>query len=203
MTLEEILGDNLYKQVTAALKGKGKDGKDVNLIVNDGNYIPKEKFDSVNTQKNDLAKQIAERDKQLKELQGKATGNEELQNQIKTLQEQNKKAQKNYESKIKDMKLDSAIKAKLSENKAKYVDLLSSKFDKSKLIVAEDGTISGLDDQMKALKDTYKDLFTPVVVGKSPIDSGKSSKTYSMEEIGKMSPDEINQHWAEISKSMK
>ena len=39
--IKSLLGDELSAQVEAALKGKGKDGKDVDLVIgNDGSFVP-------------------------------------------------------------------------------------------------------------------------------------------------------------------
>lgn len=43
--VKELLGEDLAKQVEAALKGKGKDAKDIDLVVgNDGTHVPADKF---------------------------------------------------------------------------------------------------------------------------------------------------------------
>lgn len=52
-SVKTILGADLTSQVEAALKGKGKDGKDVDLVVgNDGTFVPAEKFNGANSGKN-------------------------------------------------------------------------------------------------------------------------------------------------------
>jgi septal ring factor EnvC (AmiA/AmiB activator) len=135
-------------------------------------FIPKARFDEVNETKKELEQQIKDRDKQLKELAEKAKGNEELEKQIKELQEVNKTTKEQYEDKIKDMTINAAIQTKLAE--AKYPDLLLAKFDKSKLSIAEDGTVLGVDEQLTTLKETYKDLFKPDVKGKDPNNTGSS-----------------------------
>ena len=46
------LGDELSAQVEAALKGKGKDGKDVDLVIgNDGSFVPADKYNGANSGK--------------------------------------------------------------------------------------------------------------------------------------------------------
>ena len=135
-------------------------------------FIPKARFDEVNDAKKDLEQQIKERDKQFKELAEKAKGNEELEKQIKELQEVNKTTKEKYEVKIKELKINAAIQSKLTD--AKYPDLLLTKFDKSKLVVADDGTVSGIDDQLTQIKEQYKDLFIPEVKGNPPFNNGKS-----------------------------
>ena len=134
-------------------------------------FIPKARFDEVNTAKADLEKQVADRDKQLKTLKDEAKDSEVLQAKITELEDANKATKKAYEDKIRDMKLTSAIKDQLSD--CKYPDLVADKFDRTKLILAEDGTVSGLSEQLKAVKETYKELFTPPVSGKTPPNNGR------------------------------
>ena len=133
-------------------------------------FIPKARFDEVNETKKELEQQIQERDEQLKELQKKAKGNEELEKRILELQEANKATKEQYEAKIKDMTITAAIQSKLTD--AKYPDLLLAKFDRAKLSIAEDGTVLGVDEQLAVLKEQYKDLFKPDVKGKEPVNIG-------------------------------
>ena len=136
-------------------------------------FIPKSRFDEVNTAKADLEKQVADRDKQLKTLKDEAKDSEALQTKITELEDANKATKKAYEDKIRDMKLTSAIKDQLGD--CKYPDLVADKFDRTKLILAEDGTVSGLTEQFKTVKETYKELFTPPVSGKTPPNKGKTT----------------------------
>jgi hypothetical protein len=136
-------------------------------------FIPKARFDEVNDAKKDLEQQLKDRDKQLDDLSKKAKDNEELSKQIKELQDANDATKKQYEGKIKEMQIDSAIRDKLTDTK--YPDLLITKFDKSKLVVGADGTVSGIDEQLTGLKETYKDLFTPDVKGNPPYNKDKSA----------------------------
>ena len=133
-------------------------------------FIPKARFDEVNETKKELEQQIQERDNQLKELQKKAKGNEELEKRIQELQEANKATKEQYEAKIKDMTITAAIQSKLTD--AKYPDLLLTKFDRSKLSIAEDGTVLGIDEQLTTLKEQYKDLFKPDLKGREPNNTG-------------------------------
>lgn len=136
-------------------------------------YIPKTRFDEVNNAKKDLEQQLRDRDKQLEDLSKKVKDNEELSKQIKDLQDANDATKKQYEAKIKEMTINTAIREKLTD--AKYPDLLITKFDKSKLVVADDGTVSGIDEQLTVLKEQYKDLFTPEVKGNQPYNKDKSA----------------------------
>lgn len=154
MGLSEELADKVLSAHKEELKG----------------YIPKARFDEVNNAKKDLENQLKDRDKQLKDLQEKVKGNEELEKTIKELQEANKATKEQYEAKIRDMTINAAIQSKLTD--AKYPDLLLTKFDRSKLSIAEDGTVLGVDEQLAVLKEQYKDLFKPDVKGKEPVNIG-------------------------------
>ena len=146
-------------------------------------YIPKARFDEVNNAKKDLENQLKDRDKQLKDLQEKVKGNEELEKTIKELQETNKKAVADYEAKIKNITLDNAIKLALKEHKAKYEDLLLGKFDRDKLTIKDDGTIEGLEEQIKALKEGYKDLFEQPLSGQTPNNTGDNPSSGETQQV--------------------
>lgn len=136
-------------------------------------YIPKNRFDEVNTAKADLEGQVKDRDKQLKDLKDAAKDSEALQTKIAELEETNKQTKTDYEGWIKDMKLSSAIKDQLTD--CKYPELVADKIDRSKLILAEDGSVSGLSEQLKGVRDTYKELFNPTVSGRTPANNGKKT----------------------------
>lgn len=136
-------------------------------------YIPKSRFDEVNTAKADLEGQVKDRDKQLKDLKDAAKDSEALQTKIAELEETNKQTKTDYEGRIKDMKLSSAIKDQLTD--CKYPELVADKIDRSKLILAEDGSVSGLSEQLKGVRDTYKELFNPTVSGRTPANNGKKT----------------------------
>ncbi len=130
------------------------------------NAVPKSDFNVLNGTKKDLEQQIKNRDKQLKDLQDKLKGSDDLEKTIKDLQEVNKTIKETYEAKLKDMAINYAIQAKLTNTK--YPELLMNKFDKAKLSVADDGTVSGIDEQLTSLKEQYKDLFTLPIAGRDP-----------------------------------
>ncbi|MED1790329.1 phage scaffolding protein [Brevibacillus laterosporus] len=122
-------------------------------------YVPKHRFDEVNETKKDLENQIKDRDKQLTELKKSVGDNEDLKKQIETLQSDNKAKDEQYQTKIKDMQVSTAIKLALS-GEAHDPDLIADLLDKSKIEINEDGTLKGgLDDQVKALRESKAFLF--------------------------------------------
>jgi hypothetical protein len=159
MDLRELLGEELYNQVIAKL------GEKKIAVVSDGNWIPKDKFNELNDEKKALKETADQLRTDLKEMKKKAEGNEDLTSQITALETQ---LQEN-ETKIKDLRTSAAIERELLKANAKFPDLLVGKFDKSKVEVLEDGTVKGLEDQLKVIKESYKDLFGETkVVGTPP-----------------------------------
>lgn len=124
----------------------------------DGAYVPKSRFKEVNEEKKTLTATVADRDKQLETLK-KSTGDlDALKNQIKSLQDANKKAQEEADAKMKELRINDAIKLAIVD-KAQDVDIVSSLFDKTKLILGDDGKITGLDEQLKELQKNKAFLF--------------------------------------------
>lgn len=153
MSLKEKLGEELYGQVMAKL-GEGAKIADIS----DGSYIPKEKFDALNTEKKSLETQLTDRDDQLSALSKSAKDHEELSKQIKALQDQNKEDADRFEAEKAKLKFEYALETALRDNKAKnpkavkaLLDVESIKLDGDKLL--------GLEDQIKSLQESESYLF--------------------------------------------
>lgn len=137
-----------------------------------GKMIPKSRFDDKNEEVKDLRQQLTDRDVQLRDLEQKATGNEDLQKQIQTLRDQNKATVADYEEKLKqkdfDFKLESALRDAKSKNPKAVKALLNMeniKLDGDKLL--------GLDEQLEGLKKSDDYLFvSDGLKGKTPHQGG-------------------------------
>jgi len=152
MDLKELLGEELYNQVTA------KAGEHKIAVVSDGNWFPKEKFDEVNSQVKEYKKQLADRDKQLEDLKAKAAGNEELQKQIQQLQDQNNQIKDQYEKQLQEQQFNFALKEALTSAKARNPKAVEALLNKEAIKLDGDKLL-GLDEQLKSLKESDPYLF--------------------------------------------
>lgn len=119
----------------------------------------------------DATKQLEGANNTIKDLKKNNSDNEELQNKVKEYEDNIKTQKSDYDAKIRNLTLDGAIEKALAGAKAKHSDLLSSKIDREKLIIGEDGKVVGLDEQLSGLKESYKDLFETTIAGISPINN--------------------------------
>lgn len=126
----------------------------------DGQYVTKSRFNEVNVEKKTLEEAIKERDKQLKTLKDSEGNVDDLKEQIKNLQAENKAATLKAESDMKALKLSTAIKLAIGDT-AQDVELVANLVDTSKLILSDDGKVTGLDEQIKVLKTEKSFLFKP------------------------------------------
>lgn len=157
--LQKILSNAVYTQ----------DGKlDVEATMKKINeeapkhIIPKEQY-------NGKVQELDAANNTIKQLEKDAKDNPDLQKAIKDHEAAMKKLQDEHAEEIKGMKIDSAINKALSDQHAKYPELLAGKFDRSKLQVTDDGKVIGLDEQMKELTKSYKDMFGQTITGKPPV----------------------------------
>lgn len=121
-------------------------------------YVPKDRFDEVNESKKKLEASAKEHETQMETLKAAAGDNEDLKKQISALQNQNKEKEAEYQEQIKEMKLTNAIKLAVSDS-AQDCDLVAGLIDKGKLILGDDGKVTGLEEQVKTLKESKSFLF--------------------------------------------
>lgn len=124
----------------------------------DGDFVTKARFNEVNESKKSLTDQLAERDKQLTTLKKSAGDNEGLKKEIEALQAANKQQKAEFEAQAKALKIDTAVKLAIADS-AQDVDIVAGLIDKAKLILGEDGKVTGLTEQVEALKKDKAFLF--------------------------------------------
>ena len=129
------------------LKSLGLSDDAIQQILDDQgkNFVPKSRFNEVTEGKKALEAQMTE-------LETKAKGNDELQKQIQSLQEANKKQKEAYDGQIHQMKVNNALSAALMAAHAKNVDAVKAMLHIDKYELAEDGSIKGLADAISKVK---------------------------------------------------
>ena len=178
--LQKILSNVVY----------GADGKlDVEATMKKVNeeapkhIIPKEQY-------NGKVKELETANKTIGDLKKNNADNEELQKTIKTHEGTIKQLKADHEKEIKGMKIDAAINKALADNNAKHAELLA---------------VSGLDEQMKGLKESYKDLFNPVLSGRNPANpdgggSGVTAFDTLVQNADSMTAEEVAAQFAAMAK---
>lgn len=121
-------------------------------------FIPKTRFDEVNTENKTLKTDIATRDTQLETLKNSTGDIEALKKSITDLQTQNATDKANYEAQVKQMKIDSAVEKALIGAKAKNVKAVKALLDLDKAEL--DGeNVKGLNEQLKKLQESEDSKF--------------------------------------------
>lgn len=173
--LRELVGEEAFKKVEADLGKK-------DLIVNDGTYIPKEKFDKVNddlkalkTEKEKLTTDLKTAQDDLKKIQDdKNSGNKTLEQKIedltKKIADQDKKIS-DKDNELQLSKVEGVLKEQLTTagvSNPKNLKLLLKEFDLSNTKLTDDGKIEGFDETVKKLQEDYKPLFGEDNFGGTP-----------------------------------
>jgi hypothetical protein len=176
LKLKELLGEELVKKLETKLK-------DVKIgIVNDGSWVPKEKFDN-KTEELKLTKQQVD---QYKENSSKVEtllkDNEALKTQYNELKTTHETVLTEKDKEISYITKKSVLSKALKENGARYDDLLMSKIDLESVNI-ENETIKGLDELINPLKEKYSDMFeSKQVTGNKP-SSGVKDQIVNPEEM--------------------
>lgn len=121
-------------------------------------YVEKNKLDEAKKENQTLQQSVKDRDKQLEDLKKASGDNEELKKQIETLQGENKAAKEKYDAEMKELKLTTAIKLAVA-GKVYDEDIAAGLFDRSKLILSDDGKVTGLEEQLKSIQKEKAFLF--------------------------------------------
>lgn len=121
-------------------------------------YVKKETYDQLDQEKKQLETSVADHKKQLEDLKKTAGDNAALTQQIADFQTQMQQKETEHQKEIKDLKLTSAIKMSIAAS-AQDGDLVAGLINRDKLILGDDGKITGLDEQVKALKESRPFLF--------------------------------------------
>lgn len=154
--LKEIIGEELFKQLP---KEKQTELEKQDLEdVSEGKYVPKARFDQVNSESKEYKKQVGERDTQITNLKEEFKDAKGLKEKVEELEADNKKKDDDYQAKINTIKKENAIEKALGEYKCKNKKVVRALLDEEKLIFKDD-EISGLKEQMEAIQKDNDYLF--------------------------------------------
>lgn len=156
MKLEEILGKEVFDGLNDELKGKYADTE---FLVNNGNYIPKEKFDNLNETKKDLENQLKETNEKIAELS--KVNPDELNQTIKDWQEKydtdTKALQEKMEAREYQFKLENYVDEKFSSKSSRKAYMNDLKAQNLKF--NDDGVLVGYDDFKKSYQENDPTAF--------------------------------------------
>src|SRR5690625_4853674 len=150
MSLKELLGEELYSQVIE------KAGDNKLAVVSDGNWFPKDKFDTKNQEVKDLQDELKQRDNQLKEL--KDVDPKALQDEIDRLEGLNETTANDFQEKLDKQAFDFRLEKALTGAKVRNATAVKSLLDTEKIKLDGDKLLN-LDDQLKGLKESDPYLF--------------------------------------------
>lgn len=159
----------------------------------------KGEVDSITSERDKLKTDLADRDKQLETLKNSTGDVEAMKKQIADLQAENKTKDETHAAEMKQLKVDAAVSSALSAAKAKNEKAVKAllELDPEKIELLDDGSIKGLDDQIKKLteSDDTKFLFDTStkktqMKGAKPGETGKEDPDTKVD-VSKMSYEEL------------
>lgn len=178
MTKEQLQALNLTEeQINAIIEDYGK------------NYVSKAQFNEKNDAYKQAKLEIENLTNDISTLSEANKANEALQSQIKELQDAATQREADYNENIKNMKIDTAITKALSKSGAMNETILTGLLDRTKIAIGEDNTITGIQEQITALKESDPYLFKQDSI-KGVVPGDATPKTHdgiTKEQFNKMS----------------
>lgn len=178
MTKEQLQALNLTdEQINAIIEDYGK------------NYVSKTQFNEKNDAYKQAKQEIENLTTDINNLSEANKANEALQSQIKELQDAATQREADYNESIKTLKIDTAITKALSKSGAMNETILTGLLDRTKIAIGEDNTITGIQEQINALKESDPYLFKQdSIKGVVPGDATpKTNDGITKEQFNKMS----------------
>lgn len=178
MTKEQLQALNLTEeQINAIIEDYGK------------NYVSKAQFNEKNDAYKQAKQEIENLTNDISTLSEANKANEALQSQIKELQDAATQREADYNESIKTLKIDTAITKALSKSGAMNETILTGLLDRTKIAIGEDNTITGIQEQIVALKESDPYLFKQDSI-KGVVPGDATPKTHdgiTKEQFNKMS----------------
>ncbi|MEJ6075874.1 phage scaffolding protein [Lactobacillus johnsonii] len=144
------------------LKNLGIDDDAADQIMHQYNQDIRSYKDKLNENKttiDGLNDQVAQRDTQLKDLGSQAEDNAKLKEQVEMYKAKNSQLSKEWQDKLEAQSKNFAISNSLRDAGAKNAKAVSALLDLDKVSFDDKGNLSGLDNQLEALKKSDSYLF--------------------------------------------
>ena len=136
--------------------------------------IPKSRLDEVIAERDNAKKDHADVLKQLGALQKETGDVQSLKDKIQELQDNAKEAEKTHAAEMKTLKINNAVDTALIGAKALNTKAVKALLNLEGAELAEDGTVKGLADQIKALQTAEDSKF---LFGSSTMKGAKSGES--------------------------
>lgn len=182
-SIKELLGEELAGKVETALKGKGKEGKDLDLVVgNDGSYVPADKHEGLKSQVEAGDKALKEAAKALKAIGGSGDP-QKIADDVKTAHAAWDTLEQNHKMELTSIRKNTALRAALAGKAHDPADIVSQlKLDD--IEVDDAGNLkTDLDGLLKPIRESKPYLFVqqedaaggdpPPIKGAHPAEPGK------------------------------
>lgn len=178
-SVKTILGEDLTKQVEAALKGKGKDGKDVDLVVgNDGTFVPADKYNGANSGKTSAENALKAAAEALKAIGGSGDP-AKIADDVKTAKTTIENLRTNHQKEIAKIQKNTALRLALADKAHDPADIISL-LDLDKIEVDDTGALkTDLNGLLKPYMESKPYLFkskepdkAPPIKGAKPAEAG-------------------------------
>ena len=177
--IKTLLGEDLTKQVEEKLKGKGKDGKDVDLVIgNDGSFVPAEKYKGANSGKTSAENALKAAAEALKAIGGSGDP-AKIADDVKNAQTTISNLQTTHDAEIKKINKNAALRMALNGKVHDPSDIIGL-LDLEKIEVSDDGSLkTDLEAMLKPIKESKAYLFkeeskpgAPDIKGAKPAEPG-------------------------------
>lgn len=157
--IKTALGSELAAQVEEALKGKGKDGKDFDIVVgNDGTYVPAHKYETEKSRAENAEKALKSAADELKNIGGSGdTG--KLAEDVAAAKTKMETLRTDHEKEIEGIRKNAAVRAALAGKVHDPADIIAL-LDMEKIGIDKEGALKGdLEDVLKPIRESKGYLF--------------------------------------------
>ena len=184
--IKELLGEELAGQVEAALKGKGKDGRDIDLVIgNDGSYVPAEKVETERQARTSAETALKNAAAALKGVGGSGDP-AKIADDVAAAQQKLTDLESGYKKELAGIKRTAAVKLGLAGKVHDPEDIIKL-LEMDKIELDDAGNLKApIDELVKSIKEQKPYLFvedkptgtggTPTIKGTKPADPGNGGK---------------------------